>query len=113
MKKLLNIYVCLLLIPLIYGCVDPISFETGTDSSQIIIYGHFSQLQQDYTIDISRTSGFGIPPNPISGACVKIMDGIGNFADYQEVEPGKCPTHCHRLQDNRQRLLKGPGCPQQ
>jgi hypothetical protein len=89
MKKLLNIYACLLLIPLIYGCVDPISFETGTDSSQIIIYGHFSQLQQDYTIDISRTSGFGILPNPISGACVKIMDGIGNFADYQEVEPGK------------------------
>ena len=69
--------------------MDPISFETATESGQIVFFGHFSQLSQDHTIDISRTSGFGQLPDPVSGACIKIMDDSGNFADYQEVIPGK------------------------
>lgn len=70
------------------GCVDPISFETESEGGHIVIYGNFSQLNQDHTVAISMTSGFGTPPTPTQGACVKIMDDTGNFANYQETEPG-------------------------
>ncbi len=74
---------------LCYGCVDPISFETGNESGHMVIYGHFSQLPQDHFIDITQTSGFGTPTVPVTGACIKISDNTGNSADYQEIETGK------------------------
>lgn len=88
MKGLLQKYTVLLLIT-IAGCVDPISFETVNDDSQLVIYGNFTQLNQDHTIEITRTEGFGITPTPVSGACVKVADNMGNSAEYQESESGK------------------------
>jgi len=89
MKRIWFKYRFLLLTVLIYSCVDPISFETDIESGQVVFYGHFSQLSQDHTIDILRTSEFGVLPDRVSGACIKIIDDSGNSADYQEVEPGK------------------------
>lgn len=87
MKGLLKKYAVLLII-CISGCIDPISFEPVNDDSQLVIYGNFTQLDQDHTIEITRTAGFSIPTTPVSGACVKILDSEGNSADYQETESG-------------------------
>ena len=88
MKGPLQKYMVLLFM-VIAGCVDPISFETVNDDSQLVIYGNFTQLSQDHTVDITFTEGFGIPTTPVSGACVKIVDNLGASAEYQESESGR------------------------
>ena len=88
MKWLNKILPGLLFAYLLSGCVDPISFETESESGHLVIFGNFSQLNQDHTVAVTMTSGFGTPPTPIRGACVKIMDDSGNFANYQETGSG-------------------------
>ena len=88
MRWFTRIILGLLFVYSISGCVDPISFDTESESGHLVIYGNFSQLNQEHMVAISMTSGFGTPPTPVQGACVEISDDTGNFANYQETESG-------------------------
>jgi len=77
------------LMAVIHACVDPISFETDSEEGQLVFYGNFTQLDENHIFNISRTSDFGKPVTPVSGAFIVIMDDQGNSADYEEIDLGK------------------------
>ena len=83
--KILYILVCMIIIQ---SCVDPISFKTDSKKSQLAFYGNFTQLTAKHIFTISRTSDFGQPVIPVSGASVSIKDDHGICADYEEIESG-------------------------
>ncbi len=88
MRKVLK-YLLLYILAFFSGCVDPITFETGSADNQVVFFGNFTQLCTDHIFNITQTANLGEPPIPVSGAVVVIMDDEGNSADYLEVEPGK------------------------
>ena len=69
--------------------VDPISFEIESETGQLVLYGNFSQLEENHLFKISRTSDFDRPTTPVSGALVTLKDDHGNSATYQEIALGK------------------------
>jgi len=77
------------LLVILSSCVDPIFFETDAGRSQLVFFGNFTQLNEKHIFTISRTSDFGNPVIPVTGASVVIKDNQGNCADYDEFEMGK------------------------
>ena len=91
-------YMLYFLTAVIHACVDPISFETDSVNGELVFYGNFTQLDENHIFNISRTSDFGKPAVPVSGAFIEIMDDQGNCADYQEVETGKHQLTADKMQ---------------
>jgi len=87
--KLKYKYILCVVMALVYGCVDPISFETASVEGQLVFYGNFTQLDENHIFSISQTSDFGKPAIPVSGATIVIIDDRGSNADYHEITPGK------------------------
>ena len=84
-------YICVCLIVnlnFVTSCVDPISFETSPEVGELVFYGEFSQLNENYVFNISRTSDFGSVAVPVSEADVLIHDNLGNYAAYLEQDSG-------------------------
>ena len=86
--KLKYKYILCFVMALVYGCVDPISFETASVEGQLVFYGNFTQLDENHIFNISQTSDFGKPAFPVSGGTIVIIDDRGNAADYHEITPG-------------------------
>lgn len=70
------------------ACVDPISFDTDTESGQLVFYGVFTQINKTHLFAISKTTSLGNPTEAVNGARVMIHDSEGNSASYQEKTDG-------------------------
>jgi hypothetical protein len=71
------------------ACVDPITFETASETGQLVFYGEFTQVKENHVFTVARTSEFGKPTIPLSGAAISIFDDLGNAAPYVETDNGK------------------------
>jgi len=80
------------------SCVDPISFETASETGQLVLYGNFSQLEETHLFTISRTADFDRPAIPVSGALLTLKDDLGNSAVYQEIDQGNYQLNAGALQ---------------
>ena len=77
-----------ILVLLVTGCVDPISFETQAEEGQLVFFGIFSQLEQIHTFSITETTEFNKQATPVQGAEVVLWDDQGNSAAYREMPEG-------------------------
>ena len=70
------------------SCVDPIPLEPGNMDGELVFYGVYTQLDESHYFSISRTTDFGNPVPPVTGAQVVIFDSQGNSAQYAEKDSG-------------------------
>lgn len=88
-----------MLVPVVLqSCVDPILFETDLGERELVFYGNFTQLNENHIFTISRTSDFGKPVIPVTGASVVIKDDQGSCADYEEFESGRYELAADKIQ---------------
>lgn len=92
------IYILFIVLITQQSCVDSILFETNSEKQQLVLYGLFTQLNEEHVFRISRTSDFGKQQVPVSGALVIIADDLGNSADYEEIEPGEYVLAANKIQ---------------
>ncbi len=67
-------------------CVDPISFNFQEPPPQLVIYGTYTQLNQDHEVSIRTTGEFGTLDTHLAGAIVRLLDENGATAQYNETE---------------------------
>lgn len=89
MIKYPSLILAILVIIIPYSCIDPITINAESDDRLLVIDGFFSTAATAHNITLSYTRdvGSGIS-DPALNAIVKIIDGQGNSAIYEEEQNG-------------------------
>ncbi|MEO0339149.1 MAG: DUF4249 domain-containing protein [Bacteroidota bacterium] len=66
------------------SCIDPIEFETERVGGELVIDGMFTNEPVTQTVKVGRAAFRARIPIEVSNARVRIYNGDGDFADYQE-----------------------------
>ena len=80
-----------LILVVLAGCVEPISFEVPQASSQLVVEGYIDNHFGPHVVHLSRASNIEadtIIQNPVSGASITLYEDRVKVADYVEVTPG-------------------------
>lgn len=70
-------------------CIQEIPFEAGAGAELLVVNGGVSNLDEEHVVYLSRTVGYGVPPNPVSLAQVSLHDSNTASWNFFEVSPGK------------------------
>lgn len=88
-KVLLPKLVTLLLVLFIMsGCIDEITFDTERTSGQLVVNGGIYNHSGPYKLELALTNAATALPMPVSGAEIYLVDGEGNRERYNETETG-------------------------
>ncbi len=78
------------LVFLMASCVEPFEPEISRYEDIIVVYGTFTDKDEDHYVNISQTTGYyDYDKRRLSGAVVALEDSEGNMATYQEVSDGR------------------------
>lgn len=77
-----------LLFPILLStCIGVIDFPVN-EKSYVVIYGQLTNLDEPHLIQVARSSIYGKPPQPVSGALIELRDGSSTYPAV-EVKPGQ------------------------
>ncbi|MBB6612243.1 DUF4249 domain-containing protein [Pontibacter sp. Tf4] len=95
MKNLLK--PCILLLLLLYSCVDPLDLKIGDEARQLVVDGMITDEPGPYTVRLSRSKPYASYHDrknaAETGAQVTIADDKGNQETLQEIAPGVYQTN--------------------
>jgi Domain of unknown function (DUF4249) len=87
--KLLRFLTLIITILFLSGCIEDIPFKTDTGAGLLIVDGGFSDVDEPQAIMLSRTSTYGLAPEPVLGATITVKSLDGKIGVYVEKEKGK------------------------
>jgi len=85
----------LLAFPIIQSCTEPIDIELDNSYARLIVYGEITTDTTAHVIRLTRSADYyyNLPAEGVSGAIVRINDGIREIAlSESETEPGSYQT---------------------
>ncbi len=93
---------------LLMGCEDLITLDVQEVSPQFVIVGEINNRESRHEVTIHRTVPLSSSNAmaPVSGATVRVLDGLGRFYEYNEVEPGLYRSRLFRGQTGMEYKLE-------
>ncbi len=72
------------------SCVDALEFSPTEGEKLLVVDGKLTTSGEDQFVRLSQTAAVGRSDNfpPVIGANVTLRDDLGNFVNYEEIQPG-------------------------
>ncbi len=88
MYRISNSILILILIALLFSCVEEIPFSTAKGARTVVLSGGLNNLDEDLVVFLSRTQEEGKPALPESGARIKLVESSGETWLFTENKEG-------------------------